>query len=171
MRQLLSGFFGFFESSDTTDTDGQSRLTHIPELKNLQTLGTLAKQKNLPIMLAFGAEWCEFCKQLKSEVLDPMALGGDYEGKYMFMRYVSLDDPKPIPNFDGKPILKSNWADQYNVDLTPTVLFVDGNGKEVAPRMVGIPNIEFYSSRILRALNQAYAKMGNPMRVSTMPKS
>lgn len=171
MRQLLSGFLGFFESSDKTNIANRPSLKHIPELENLQALGALAKQKNLPIMLAFGAEWCEFCKQLKSEVLDPMALGGDYEGKYMYMRYVSLDDPKPIPDFNGKPILKSNWADHYDVDLTPTVLFVDGDGQEVAPRLVGIPNIEFYSSRILRALNQAYAKMGNPMRVSTMPKS
>ncbi|MDX1796410.1 MAG: thioredoxin family protein, partial [Hydrogenovibrio sp.] len=109
----------------------------IKELTNLQTLSQQAKAHNLPIMLAFGAKWCEFCQMLREDVLNPMALSGNYEGKYMFMRYVSLDDRQRIPGMDGQPILKDDWATGYGVDLTPTVLFIDGNGKEVAPRIVG----------------------------------
>lgn len=142
----------------------------IKELTDLQTLSAEAKQKNLPILLSFGAEWCEFCEILKTEVLNPMALGGLYEGKYVFLRYVSIDDPKPIPGIDGEKILKSKWAEKYGADLTPTVLFIDGNGNEVAPRIVGIANIELYTTLIHRNLNIAYKKMDNSITIPTMPE-
>lgn len=142
----------------------------IKELTDLQTLSIESNQNNLPILLTFGAEWCEFCEQLKEEVLDPMALGGLYEGKYVYLRYVSIDDHSPIPGIDGKPTLKGRWAESYGADLTPTVLFIDGNGNEVAPRIVGISNIELYSAMIHRALNTAYEKMENSLRIPAMPE-
>ncbi|WP_024850094.1 thioredoxin family protein [Hydrogenovibrio kuenenii] len=176
MRKFIFSFIFIFSSvhwlssyADETKISSSSKLKTIPELTNLQTLGQKAKQKNLPILLAFGAKWCSFCHQLRSDVLNPMMLSGRYEGKYMYMRYVSLDDRNPIPGFDGKPISKNQWAEGYGVDLTPTILFVDGNGKEVAPRMVGIPNIELYAAMIHKALNTAYEKMGNSTVIPTMP--
>lgn len=176
MRQFLFGFIfsfsllhGLSGCASETQANPTTQLKTIPELSNLQTLAQEAKQKNLPILLAFGAKWCGFCHELRSEVLNPMMLSGQYEGKYVYMRYVSLDDSDPIPGLDGKPIIKDQWAESYGVDLTPTVLFIDGDGKEVAPRMVGIPNIELYSAMIHKALNTAYEKMGNPIRIPTMP--
>lgn len=142
----------------------------IKELNNLQQLSVESKQNNLPILLSFGAEWCEFCEQLKDEVLDPMALGGQYEGKYVYLRYVSIDDPDPIPGFNGTDVIKADWAEAYGSDLTPTVLFIDGEGKEVAPRIVGISNIELYSAMIHRALNTAYKNMNNPLTIPAMPE-
>lgn len=142
----------------------------IKELTDLQALSAKAKAENLPILISFGAEWCEFCELLKDQVLDPMALGGQYEGKYVFLRYVSIDDPKPIPGVDGKLIEKSKWAYQYGADLTPTVLFIDGDGKEVAPRIIGIANIDLYAALIHKALNIAYQNMNNPLRIPAMPE-
>ena len=143
----------------------------LPELMNMQTLGAEAKQKNLPIMLMFGAEWCEFCHQLTEEVLDPMVLSQSYEGKYLFMRHVGIDENPLIPDFQGKPTEKRVWADKLGADLTPTVIFVDGNGKEVAPRIVGIANIEFYPLLIHKNLNIAYQNMGNDLRIPVMFKN
>lgn len=141
----------------------------LPELMNMQTLGEQAKQKNLPIMLMFGAEWCEFCHQLTYEVLDPMTVSQRYEGKYVFMRHVGIDLNPLIPDFQGKPTEKRVWAEKLGADLTPTMLFMDGNGKEVAPRIVGISNIEFYPLLIHKNLNIAYQNMGNDLRIPVVP--
>lgn len=141
----------------------------LQELQNLETLGQQAREKNLPIMFAVGAEWCEFCHQLRDEVLSPMALGGDYDGKYMYMRYFSIDDDNPIPGIDGKPMSKAKWAYQKSADLTPTVIFIDGNGNEVAEKIIGIANIELYTTLIHKRLNEAYEKMDNPIRITAMP--
>jgi len=140
------------------------------ELYNLHELAKLSEKNNLPIMLTFVAEWCEFCHILGSEVLDPMTLGKLYEGKYMYMRYVSIDDHEPIPGIDNKPINKDKWSDKYDAELTPTMIFIDSKGNQVAPAIVGIANIELYTTLIHKALNIAYKKMGNPMVIPPFPE-
>jgi thioredoxin-related protein len=135
------------------------------ELYDLYKLAQQSKQKKLPIMLTFVAQWCDFCHLLASEVLDPMALGKLYERKYMFARYISIDDPKPILGIYNKTIIKSKLAAKYNVDITPTVVFIDSTGKQVAPPIIGVANIEMYTILIHKALNIAYKNMNNGMEI------
>ncbi len=145
--------------------ESQANEGKIKELTNLHQLAQQAKQTNLPIMLSFGAEWCDFCHLLNTEVLNPMALGKLYEGKYMYMRYVSIDDDQPIPGIDNQPIIKDTWSDEYNVEVTPTVIFINGDGQEVAPQIVGITDIDEFSTLIHQSLNTAYQNMNNPLRI------
>lgn len=140
------------------------------ELQNLQTLGEQSKQLELPILLMFGAEWCEYCHVLTENVFEPMMLSGLYEEKAVLMRHVGVDESALIPDFSGKPIKKSKWAYQLNADLTPTVLFLDGNGKEVAPRIVGIPEITMFSGVLHKNLNIAYQNMGLDKRIPATPE-
>lgn len=147
----------------------QYNASTLKELTDLQSLAQQAREQNLPILLSVGAQWCAFCHQLRDEVLSPMALGGDYEGKFMLMRYLSIDDHRPIPGVSGKLIEKAKLAASYGADLTPTVIFIDGQGREVADKIVGIANIELFSALIHNRLNQAYQNMGNPLRISVMP--
>ena len=130
------------------------------ELQNLQSLGQESEQLQLPIMLMFGAEWCEYCEQLNEYVFNPMMMSGLYEGKVVLMRHVGIDIDTPIPDWQGQPLQKAKWAYQLDADLTPTVLFLDGKGKEVAPRIVGIPEITMFTGVIHRNLNIAYRNMG-----------
>lgn len=143
---------------------------HFKELQNLQQLAQTSKQTGLPILLMFGAEWCEFCTELIEQVLEPMAMGQNYDGKVLLMRHVGVDQHDKIPGFDGELIEKSKWAYQLNADLTPTVLFLDSSGKEVAPRIVGITNTHLYAGIIHRNLNIAYKNMNNPYRIPVTPE-
>jgi len=147
----------------------QAQANTIPELQDLQTLAQKAEAKNLPIMITVGADWCDFCYVLKKNVLDPMMLGGDYEGKKLYMRYLSLEDDTPIPGIAGQKIIKREWAEKHKADLTPTVIFIDSYGREVADKIVGISALELYMGLIHQRLNQAYKNLGNPMRVDTLP--
>lgn len=143
--------------------------TTLPEVTNLHELAEKAQRKNLPIVLAFGAEWCEFCEVLREKVLNPMALGGRYEGQYAYIRYVSIDEDDPIPDWEGQPILKRTLAEKMNADLTPTVLFLNRYGQEIAPRIVGIATLELYAALIHKSLNLSYRTLGNPLRIPAMP--
>lgn len=142
--------------------------SHFKELDDLSVLSQQAKSANLPIMLMFGAEWCEFCEILDQEVLSPMALSGDYEGKFMFMRHVGVDERAPIPGFNGDPIIKHEWAYELDADLTPTVIFLDWRGYEVGRRIVGISNYELFSVMIHQSLNQAFKVLNNPIRIKAI---
>ena len=151
------------------NANAQAQTNTIAELQDLQTLANKAEAKNLPIMITVGAEWCDFCYILKKNVLNPMMLGGDYEGKKLFMRYLSLEDDTPIPGIAGEKLVKREWAEQHQADLTPTVFFIDSHGREVADKIVGISALELYMGLIHQRLNQAYKNLGNPKRVATMP--
>ena len=140
------------------------------ELQNLQSLGQKSQQTQLPIMLMFGAEWCEYCLQLKEFVFNPMMLGGLYEEKVVLMRHVGVDEDDPIPDWNGELIKKAEWAYKINADLTPTVLFLDGQGNEVAPRIIGIQEITMYASVIHRHLNIAYQNMGLDKQIPVTPE-
>lgn len=142
----------------------------IKELENLQSLAEKSKQQALPIMLMFGAEWCEYCQVLKEQVFNPMALSGLYDEKVVLMRHVGVDEPKPIFDWYGRLIQKGKWAYQLNADLTPTVLFLDGFGREVAPRIVGISEITLYAGIIHQNLNTAYKNMGLKKQIPPTPE-
>ncbi len=140
------------------------------ELTNLQKLAEQSQQLKLPIMLMFGAEWCEFCELLQESVFDPMMLGGLYEEKVVLMRHVGVDEAEPIPSWDGTLINKAKWAYELDADLTPTVLFFDANGHEVAPRIIGISEITLYAGLIHQRLNTAYKNMGLTKRIPVTPE-
>jgi len=139
------------------------------ELTNLQELAKTSKQTGLPMMLMFGATYCEFCEELIEQVLEPMVRNGHYDGKVMLMRHVGVDEQDLIPDVNGTLIKKSEWAYHLNADLTPTVLFLDGTGKEVAPRIVGVTNTHLYAGLIHDKLNTAYKNMNNPYRIPMTP--
>lgn len=163
---MLLGFTqsGFAQKVVSTET------ASFQELQDLQQLAKRAKQTGLPIMLMFGAEWCEFCEQLVEEVFNPLAMLGHYDGKVVLMRHVGVDEQQTIPGLRGEPIKKSEWAYALNADLTPTVIFLDGDGREVAPRIVGIANIHMYAGVIHRNLNIAYQNMGLSLRIPATPE-
>jgi len=144
--------------------------TTFKELANLQTLAEQSKQQELPIMLMFGAEWCEYCELLNEYVFTPMMLGGLYEEKVVLMRHVGVDESQPIPDWYGNLIQKEQWAYKLDADLTPTVLFLDGFGREVAPRIIGISEITLYAGVIHQNLNIAYKNMGLSKRIPVTPE-
>jgi thiol-disulfide isomerase/thioredoxin len=144
--------------------------TTFKELKNLQALAEKSKQLNLPIMLMFGAEWCEYCELLNEQVLTPIAISGLYEEKVVLMRHVGVDEAKPIADWYGKPLIKEKWAYELDADLTPTVVFFDGFAREVAPRIVGISEISLYASLIHQNLNIAYKNMGLTKQIPATPE-
>lgn len=170
MRQALLipffvlGLFVFF-----TQTQAGSK-GDFKELQNLQTLGQKSDQLELPIMLMFGAEWCEYCEVLNEFVFNPMVIGGLYDEKVLLMRHVGVDEDDPIPDWNGQLINKAKWAYKLNADLTPTVLFFDGSGKEVAPRIVGVQEITMYGGVIHQNLNIAYKNMGLDKQIPVTPE-
>lgn len=147
-----------------------NKLEKLPELQNLQTLGQKAQQNQLPIMFMFSADWCEYCDVLKEHVLNPMIINGMYEGKVVFMRNVGIDLDEPIPDWNGKPLDKGKWAYQIDADLTPTVVFFDGYGNEIAERIVGISEITLFAALVHTRINEAYQNMGLNKRIPATPE-
>ncbi|MEN8179770.1 MAG: thioredoxin fold domain-containing protein [Pseudomonadota bacterium] len=139
----------------------------IPQTTNLQRDAELASQAGRPILLMVSQDHCTYCDLMKREVLHPMELGGDYKNRIV-MREILIDMGLEITNFQGQRQDATEFFHGYGVRLTPTLLFLDPLGNELADRIVGINTVEFLNFYLDAAIDEATEKMPSrtpPMRL------
>jgi thioredoxin-related protein len=130
----------------------------IPLARDLTLAGHQAERACIPLLLEFAADDCDYCNLLEEEVLNPTLLNRDYEQRVL-MRKLVLDRDIKLHDFTGKPVHASDLASQYKVLVTPTLLFVDHQGRELAERMVGVTTLEFYGGYLDQALDSSKIKL------------
>ncbi len=96
-----------------------------------------------PVVLYVSRTDCHFCHLLKEEILNPLLRSGEYTDKIIFRNLV-LDSTERVADFKGNLVSPSEMARALKVELTPTLLFLDSNNQELAPRMVGYQRSEYY---------------------------
>lgn len=133
----------------------------IPMVEDLQADGSQSDRHDRPILLVFSAENCSYCELLESSILRPSLMGGYYDGQ-IIMRKLMLDSHLPVLDFDGERRAPSAISRRYQVHVTPTVLFVDAEGQELAPRLVGINTVEMYGGYLDAAIQEARRKLAEP---------
>ncbi len=107
----------------------------------------LASSKQIPVMIMFSAEDCAYCDILENEILRPMLISGDYGDKVLIRKFM-VDDEGKIRDFDGKMIDTYDFVYRYNVFVTPTLVFVDPEGQELAERIIGVNTLELFGGRV-----------------------
>jgi thioredoxin-related protein len=133
----------------------------VPVATDLQREGAHALEQRLPVLLAFSADECSYCEMLEEDFLEPMLLGGDYRDKIIIRKLV-LDNGSSVIDFNGKAVDATRLSDRYRVFVTPTILFVDANGKELAERMTGINTPELYGGYLDACIETALLSIRNP---------
>jgi thioredoxin-related protein len=126
----------------------------IAKVMNFQVLAKQMQQKNTVLVLEFSTKNCNFCKQLEAEVLQPMLLSGDYQD-LVVIRKVRLDSKAPLTYFDGSKISGKSLGRKMNIIVTPTLVFLNAQGKEVSERIVGINTPEMFSAYVDAAIEEA----------------
>jgi len=126
----------------------------VPLAQDLQKAGRQAEQYCAPVLLEFAAEYCDYCELLEHEILDPTLLDRDYQRRVL-MRKVMIDGNRRLRDFNGRMTDEARLAAHYKVWVTPTVLFVDSNGVEIARRLVGVSSVDFYGGYLDTALDKS----------------
>ena len=136
------------------DADDEVDYPHldVPVTTDLTNLSSLAEQRHVPILLMFSSDDCDYCERLEEDVIRPMMLSGDFDRRAIF-RKVMIDNAGQFTNFAGAPSYAEDFAYQRNVDVTPTLMFVDANGKELAPKVVGYQMSGLYMAYLEAAIN------------------
>ena len=140
----------------------------VPLATDLHSDARFAQRKQLPMLLAFTANHCGYCNLLEEDFLQPMLLSGEYRDK-IIMRKLVLDDGSRLRDFSGQKIDATRLSDRYRVYVTPTILFVDGNGKEIAERMVGINTPEMFGGYLDDCIETAWLMLRNPAGLAKLP--
>jgi thioredoxin-related protein len=131
----------------------------VPLAENLHEEALQAEHDCKPLMLEFSSSSCGYCQLLEEEVLNPTLLDHDYDRRVL-MRKVMIDGAERLTDFDGRNTVNtSHLAARYQVHVTPTLLFVDSQGRELAERMVGVTTLDFYAGYLDAALDAAKKRL------------
>lgn len=140
LLMLLKGTIG--------SADGNTRLAP----PDFQATSQKAEQQNIPIMVLFSATDCDYCLYVKEEFIGPMLMGNAYINKAL-IRIVEIDSSNYLRDFNGKMIFPDELADRYNIQLTPTVAFLDARGRKLTNHITGIGTIDYYGNYLDEAIN------------------
>ena len=125
----------------------------IREVLDLAALGREAKDKKKVIMLEMSASYCGYCRTLEEEIIKPMLRSGDYN-QHVLIRKMEIDSHYNLNMQNGEKSSPAQLAQKYNVYVTPTLLFLDGNGKEISERILGVNSLDYYGYYVDEALKQ-----------------
>ena len=125
---------------------------------DLREEARLARADNLVLVIEFSSEYCGYCRKLEELFLLPMQRNADYRQKVL-IRYVSLDAYETLVDFDGRSKSTSEFASRYDVSLTPTLIFLSGEGVEMSEKLVGIWSEDFYGGFIDDRIDEARQKL------------
>ena len=147
-RWLLSGLFWWVLVLPLA-----AEVPDMPEATDLaQTRQELSEEV---LVLYFTANHCMYCQALDRQVLAPALRSGVYEGRARFLR-VQHDEPQTqLRDFDGNSVTNRDLIQRYEVRVTPTLVFVDSQGHEVAPALVGLLTVDFYTAYLEQNLDIA----------------
>jgi len=132
----------------------------IKRVTNFAELTREARESKKIILLEMSASYCGYCKTLEEFIIKPMLRSGDYT-KNVLIRKLDIDSYYPMQDLTGKQSSPSRIANGLDVSLTPTLLFLDGNGKEVSERIIGVNTLEYYGAYVDDALLQGHRLINN----------
>ncbi len=129
----------------------------LQEAKDFNELAQSMRDNGKPLVLAFDAEHCHYCARLQADHLDPMTISEDYQ--HVFIRSLEFDGGHEITDFDGQMVEASAFSTRYKVRITPTLLFLNAEGEEIAKRILGYNTPELYGAYLDRAIDKAVKQM------------
>ncbi len=126
----------------------------IPTARDLHADGAAAARRGLPIMLIFTADGCHYCSLLKRDFIRPMIYSHQYDNKILF-RVVELGSDRPLRDFNGRSVSADDLGNRYGVEVTPTLVFVDYRGQQMADKMAGLTTPDYYGGYLDDAIQTA----------------
>lgn len=143
--------FYFVAHTSAMDTDKPNRLKNLTSWSKLVDTAKLDKK---PIILLIEQRHCGFCQRLKREVFQPLANDPAYFEHAIF-KSVLTDFDGPTIEVKGNQISGFDFAESFDANITPTVLFLDYSSNEIQTRLVGYEANNAYLERFMLRLDAA----------------
>lgn len=140
-------------TDDKTETPRTERV--VIEEENLEVLGKQMKQEKLGLVIMFHAQYCDYCKRLERDLLQPMVRSGEYDDKVL-IRKIQVDGTYDLVNFNGQQISSDQLSTMYDASLTPTLVFLDADGAEQAEKILGYNTPDLFGAYVDQAINKLH---------------
>lgn len=130
-------------------------------IETVNDLRVLKKQSDkLPVLLLMTTEDCSYCKAIRDNYLIPMLESGKYSSTILF-RQLYIEDFSYLRDLEGKLITGDSIALKFDVEVTPTILFINSDWEELAERIVGINNVDYFDELLKNNISHARVHMLN----------
>ncbi len=106
------------------------------------------------LLLILTRSTCPYCKALMQNVMLPLVKSGVWDQRVM-LRELEIDSSPEILDFSGKPAAAMAFAERYGHPFTPSILFLDRCGREVALRHTGYDGSDFFEFYLEKSVKQA----------------
>jgi len=130
----------------------------VPPLSDWAADSAEALSAGKPVVLYVSRSDCTFCKRFEQEVLAPLIKSGRFADEVIY-RELMMDAPGLLTDLDGTDITAAQLAARYGVHVSPTLLFLDGNGDMLSRAKVGYDGNELFSFYFERAISQAINRL------------
>ena len=128
----------------------------LPVPASLRHAARDANAKGTPLVLLASLPGCPYCELVRRNYLLPMRA----EGLHAWQINVT-DRKQAIAGFFGESTTGAALAARWKATFTPTVLFFDAQGTELAERLVGVASPDFYGSYLDEAVLAAGKKLAS----------
>lgn len=125
-----------------------------------QQSGTNEQGQKKVVLMLVSQPNCSYCVQITEEILRPMIISGNYDNHTLFSE-LEINTGKTIRDFKGSEVNATEFAQRYGAWATPTLLFLDEQGNQVADKIIGINTPELYGFYVDKALSQGFSTL-NP---------
>lgn len=110
----------------------------LPPARALPDELAAALRQGQPLVVMVSLEGCIFCRIARQSHLAPMHREG------LPIVQVDMRSPQQVRDFEGRLTTHDELARRWRVSITPTLLFFGAQGREVAERMEGAYQPDFY---------------------------
>lgn len=123
----------------------------LPSARSLPEELTAALRRGQPLVVMVSLEGCPFCRIARQSHLAPM----HREGAAIVQ--VDMRSAQAVRDFDGQTTTHDALVQRWRVPIAPTLLFFGPCGREVAERMEGAYQPDFYGPYLEDRMDRARA--------------
>jgi thioredoxin-related protein len=127
----------------------------LPAPRSLAAESAAAVAKGKALVLMVSLDRCPFCKIVRENYLVPLLRD---DGQPVVQIDIAHGDP--VVDFTGAASTHEQVIRALGVKVAPTVLFLGPGGRELAPRLVGLPTADFYGGYLQERVDAANRAAG-----------
>ena len=126
----------------------------LPAPSSLAAEAADAQGRGRALVVMFSLPGCPWCKLVRESYLVPLRAEGQPVVE------VDTTGAGALAGFDGAPTTGQQLSARLGIRVTPTVLFVGRGGRELAPRLPGVPLPDFYGAYLQERVDAANRAAG-----------
>ena len=133
----------------------QAKESALPTPSSFPQAAREASQKGEPLLVLVSLPGCPWCELLRRNYLAPMRADG-----VQAVQFTVNDKTQRFEGFSASSAASQNMTGvdmsvAYKARITPTLLFLDAKGLEIAERITGVASVDFIGAQIEQRLTLA----------------